>query len=136
MIKLPTFKVKFREVYGKTRYRAVHINVHYNVQSTFSKTHKVIITNSLSACGARFLGFDTRSHRYDLRDRLSPASNHDMTEISLKGRKSAKQPTNSIGTAKHFIQCKMHHNSVFIYTHRVFLLFSNIRLQHTFVAFP
>ena len=28
----------------------------------------------LFACGARGLGFDSRSHRYDIRDWLSPAS--------------------------------------------------------------
>ena len=48
----------------------------------------------LFACGARGPGFDSRSRRYDFRDWLSPASGRDMAEITLKRRKSSKQPTN------------------------------------------
>ena len=48
----------------------------------------------LLACRARGPGFDYWSRRYNFRDKLSPASSRDMDEISLKRRKSIKQPTN------------------------------------------
>ena len=47
----------------------------------------------LLACGARGLGFECRSRRYDFKDWLSPAPSRDMAERSLKRRKSSKQPT-------------------------------------------
>ena len=39
-------------------------------------------------------GFDSRYRCYDFRDCLSPHPSRDMAEISLKRRRSSKQPTN------------------------------------------
>ena len=53
----------------------------------------------LLACWARVLGFDSRSHPYDFRDWLSPASK--LRNISLKWHKSSKQPTvGTVGSQK------------------------------------
>ena len=55
-----------------------------------------VLAVKLFAYGVGGSGFDSRSRRFDFRDWLSTASGRDMYEISLKRRKSSKQPTNQL----------------------------------------